>query len=105
MLTLSEMILSLANYCKEYLYRILYHWNDRHDISASFYYLDEIRWFSGGTTRPSFEKLDLRYAYLISRASDTRIELIGQNLLEDYTDYRAENTAEKTFLLRFSSGF
>lgn len=83
----------------------LYHWNDRHDLSASFYYLDEIRWFSGGTTRPSFEKLDLRYAYLISSASDTRIELIGQNLLEDYTDYRAENIAEKTFLLRFSSGF
>lgn len=83
----------------------LYHWNDRHDLSASFYYLDEFRWFSGGTTRPSFEKLDLRYAYLISKASDTRIELIGQNLLEEYTDYRAENTAEKTFLLRFSSGF
>jgi iron complex outermembrane receptor protein len=84
---------------------VLYHWNDRHDLSASFYYMDEIRWVAGGTTRPSFEKLDLRYAYLISNASDTRIELIGQNLLEEYTDYRAENIAEKTFLLRFISGF
>jgi iron complex outermembrane receptor protein len=83
----------------------LYHWNDRHDLSASFYHLGEIRWFNGATTRPSFEKLDLRYAYLISSASDTRIELIGQNLLGEYTDYRKENTAEKTFLLRFSSGF
>lgn len=83
----------------------VYHWNDKHDTSASFYYLDEIRWISGGTTRPSFEKLDLRYAYLISSANETRIELIGQNLLEEYSDYRAENIAEKTFLLRFSSGF
>ncbi|MFT5225085.1 MAG: iron complex outermembrane receptor protein [Polaribacter sp.] len=83
----------------------IYHWNDRHNLSASFYYLDDIRWFGGGSARPSFEKLDLRYACLISSANDTRVELIGQNLLEEYTDYSSDNIAEKTFLLRFSSGF
>ena len=84
---------------------MLYHWNDKHDTSASFYYLDEIRWNAGASITPSLEKLDLRYAYLISSKNETKIELIGQNLLEDYADYRAENIAEKTFLLRFSSGF
>ena len=83
----------------------LYHWNDRHDTSATFYYMDKIRWREGASARPSFEKLDLRYAYLISRSNETKIELIGQNLLESYADYRVENIAEKTFLLRVSGGF
>jgi iron complex outermembrane receptor protein len=83
----------------------LYHWEDRHNLSASYYYLDEVTWYAIGTPRPSYEKLDLRYTYLVSGTNDTRIELIGQNLLGDHTDDRVENIAEKTIFLRFSSGF
>jgi outer membrane receptor protein involved in Fe transport len=82
-----------------------YHLRDRHHVSASYYYLDEVRWRQGASVRPAFSKLDLRYGYIISQESNTQIELIGQNLLEEYSDYRPENIAEKIFFLRFSSGF
>jgi iron complex outermembrane receptor protein len=82
-----------------------YHLRDRHHVSASYYYLDEVRWIQGASVRPAFNKLDLRYAYTISQEGNTQIEIIGQNLLEEYSDYRPENIAEKIFFLRLSSGF
>jgi hypothetical protein len=64
-------------------------WYKTNDINA----MEEIR------------KLDLRYAYILDQQSETRIELIGQNLLEDYNDYKLNNLAEPIFLLRLSGGF
>jgi iron complex outermembrane receptor protein len=83
-----------------------YHWNSRHNFSASLYYVDEIRWtdVTDADVIQPVKKLDLRYAYLIDPQSETRFELIGQNLLEDYNDYFTENLAEPVFLLRISGG-
>ncbi|MCH8104989.1 MAG: TonB-dependent receptor, partial [Proteobacteria bacterium] len=84
-----------------------YRWNSRHKYSASFYYIDEMQWLStsdGNVIKP-VKKLDLRYAYIIDQKSETRIELIGRNLLEDYNDYTLDNLAEPIFQLRISGGF
>jgi len=84
-----------------------YRWNSHHSISASLYYIDEIRWLGvgdGNVIQP-VNKLDLRYAYIIDQQSETRLELIGQNLFEDHNDYLSENLAESVFLLRISGGF
>ncbi len=84
-----------------------YHWNSRHNFSASFYYIDEMRWLSTSKVNviKPVKKLDLRYAYIIDQRSETRIELIGRNLLEDYNDYTLDNLAEPIFQLRISGGF
>jgi len=84
-----------------------YRWNSRHNISASLYYIDEIRWLgvSDANVIQPANKLDLRYAYIIAQHSETRFELIGQNLLEDYNDYLLENLVEPVFMLRISGGF
>ncbi|MEE8364286.1 MAG: TonB-dependent receptor [Gammaproteobacteria bacterium] len=84
-----------------------YRWNSRHNFSASFYYIDAMQWLATpdiNVIQP-IRKLDLRYAYILDARSETRIELIGQNLLEDYNDYTLQNLAEPVFLLRVSGGF
>ncbi|MCH7881099.1 MAG: TonB-dependent receptor [Proteobacteria bacterium] len=84
-----------------------YRWNSRHNFSASFYYIDEMQWLATpdiNVIQP-IRKLDLRYAYIFDARSETRIELIGQNLLESYNDYFLDNLAEPVFLLRVSGGF
>ena len=84
-----------------------YRWNSRHNYSASFYYVDEMRWLGTGDINviEPIRKLDLRYVYTLNQQSETRVELIGQNLLEDYKDFTLQNLAEPIFLLRISGGF
>ena len=82
-----------------------YQWLASHSISASMYYIDEMEWLDTQDVTPSINKLDLRYAYTLDKTSETRIELIGQNLLEEYDDYLDGNLIERTYLLRVSGGF
>lgn len=84
-----------------------YRWNSRHSLSASYYYVDELEWLDQRESESlsATEKLDLRYAYTIDKISETRIELIGQNLLGDYYDYFPTNLNEKLYLLRITGGF
>jgi outer membrane receptor protein involved in Fe transport len=84
-----------------------YRWNPRHDFSVSFYYIDAMQWLDTADINAiePIRKLDLRYAYTLDERSETRIELIGQNLLEDYNDYFLDNLAEPVFLLRISGSF
>lgn len=84
-----------------------YRWNSRHNFSASIYYIDEMHWLETPDVNviQPIKKLDLRYAYTIDQQSETRFELIGQNLLEDYNDYKLENLVEPVFLMRISGGF
>jgi len=81
--------------------------NSQHNFSASFYYIDEMQWYKTGDLLAvdSIRKLDLRYAYIIDKRHEVQIELIGQNLLEDYNDYITTNLAEAIFLLRLSGNF
>ena len=82
-----------------------YQWLQKHNISASMYYIDKMEWLDTQDVTNSINKLDLRYAYTIDENSETRIELIGQNLLEEYNDYLVDNLNERTYLLRVSGGF
>ncbi len=84
-----------------------YEWQSKHSISASYYYIDEMIWLHtpSNTTIPSINKLDLRYSHLLDESSETRIEIIGQNMLEDYIDSLQENINERVYLLRISGGF
>jgi len=80
-----------------------YRINPRHEVSGAFYYLDEISWLDSGNEVAVARRLDLRYAYHLNNEID--IEVIGQNLLEDYGDYEEENIHDQVVYLRLSGGF
>ena len=81
-----------------------YRFKKSHELSTTYYYIDEMSWLDGGFV-PSINNLDFRYAYQIDPKSETKIELIAQNLLEEFEDYFPENIHERTIFLRFSGGF
>ena len=76
-----------------------------HQLSATLYYVDDVSWLDSKETIESNIKLDMRYQYLINRTYDTKLELIGYNLFEDFSDYSVENIQQKSFLLRVSTRF
>lgn len=83
----------------------LYEWQHKHSFSLFYYYIDDMEWFDTSDITPSINKLDFRYTYLLDESSETRIEIIGQNLAEEFIDYLPENLNERTYLLRVSGGF
>lgn len=80
-----------------------YRLTDRHEFSGAFYYVDEIQWLDSSADIPITRRLDLRYAYRM--ANGFQIELIGQNLLEEYEDYEPENLHDQVVYLRLSGSF
>ncbi len=74
-----------------------------HEVSASFYYLDQISWLDSGFHVPVTRRLDLRYAYRWQNG--IALEIVGQNLLEDVEDYEPENVHDQVVYLRLSGGF
>ena len=46
---------------------------------------------------PSINKFDFRYAYLIDEKRETQIELIAQNLLEEFEDYDPKTSTRGRF--------
>ncbi len=82
----------------------LYEWRSKHSFSASYYYIDEMAWLDARAI-PSINKLDLRYAYMLDEESETRIEIVGQNMLDEYIDYYPQNLNETAYFLRVSGGF
>ena len=75
----------------------------RHEISALFYYIDALSWLDSSADIPITRRLDLRYSLRLDR--QTRVELIGQNLLEDSPDYELENVHDQVVYLRLIAGF
>jgi iron complex outermembrane receptor protein len=75
----------------------------RHEISGVFYYTDDISWLDSNDDIPPARRLDLRYAYHLK--NEINIEIIGQNLYEDITDYEDENIHDQVVYLRLSGGF
>jgi len=82
-----------------------YKWQVKHSLAASLYYIDEMSWVDAPGPVPSIEKLDLRYTYLLDEGSETRIEVIGQNMLGGYYDYLPGQLNERVYMLRISGGF
>lgn len=74
-----------------------------HEISGNYYYLDEISWLDSRFDVPVARRLDLRYAYL--HGSGIKLEVIGQNLLEDFEDYEEENVRDQVVFVQLSGGF
>lgn len=79
----------------------------QHSVSGLFSYIDPFKWvdYSSGPTETPIRKLDLRYEYKFKDKNNTRIELIGHNLWEDYYDYFKQNIHKKAYLLRLTGSF
>jgi len=76
-----------------------------HQLSTSLYYVDQLSWIDVSYELDSHVKLDLRYQYMINRKFDTKLEVTGFNLYEEYAEYTNQTLQQKSFLLRFSSRF
>ena len=77
-----------------------YQIGDKHGISAGYYYVDEVMWLDATSDIPIAKRLDLRYVYRFN--NELNIEVIGQNLLEDFEDYETENVHDQVIYLRLS---
>lgn len=77
----------------------------KHQVSGALYTVDKISWVDEADDINGYEKFDMRYQYMINRDSDTRVELIGYNLLDDYFEYNLDHQQEKLLLLRISGRF
>lgn len=75
----------------------------KHGISAGYYYVDKVTWLDATSDIPIAKRLDLRYVYRFN--NELNIEVIGQNLLEDFEDYETENVHDQVIYLRLSGGF
>jgi hypothetical protein len=84
-------------------FSLLYRINRKHEVSTAFYYQDEISWLDSHDDIPIARRLDLRYIYRLN--NELNMELIGQNLLEDFEDYEEENVHDQVIYLRLSGGF
>jgi len=80
-----------------------YRVNQSHEVSAIFHYLDEVSWLDSGYEVPVARRLDLRYAYHLNNGM--KLEIIGQNLLEDFEDYEEENVHDQVVFIKLSGGF
>ena len=80
-----------------------YRVNPRHEVSAMFHYLDAVSWLDSGYEVPVARRLDLRYAYHLSNG--IKLEIIGQNLLEDFEDYEEENVHDQVVFIKLSGRF
>jgi iron complex outermembrane recepter protein len=83
------------------------HYNLRpyHQISGTLYFVDSMSWTGEKHPIDDYTKLDLRYQYTIEPSHDVTLELIGQNLLDDYVDYNNDRFHSRTYLLRLAGKF
>ena len=76
-----------------------------HQVSAGLYHVSEFSWADTSRRTDSYNKLDLRYQLTLEKKHDTRLELIGYNLLQQKAEYISSNKQQRTLLLRISSRF
>lgn len=75
-------------------------------ISAGYYYLDQMSWVLWGADVDSYDRLDLRLARDIHfSGADLKLELIGQNLGGDYYEFNNLNQFETRTFLRATLQF
>lgn len=78
---------------------------ERHQLSATFYRVDDFSWTDRSARIDSYDKLDVRFQYTINRKQDIQLELIGQNLLDDYSDYGTYKNQQQRLLVSLSGRF
>jgi len=75
-------------------------------MSAGYYYLDEMSWTLWGGDLDAYDRVDARLAKTFDlQNAELKIELIGQNLGGDYTEFHARNNFETRTFLRGSLQF
>lgn len=82
-----------------------YQINPFQQLSTTYYTVDDFSWADRRDTIESYTKLDLRYQHTLSSKNNITLELIGQNLAEEYSDYRMRSTHEQSILIRLSGQF
>ena len=79
--------------------------NKQHTVSGAYYYISKMEWLDLGSKDKSIQKLDLRYAYTFNQNLPLSLELIGQNLLKDYTDYVDHHVRSASYFVRLKGSF
>ena len=75
-------------------------------VSAGYYYLDEMAWTLWGGDTESYDRLDMRIARTFSfNGTDLKLELIGQNLGSDYKEFNQRNVFETRTFVRATVQF
>ena len=75
-------------------------------VSAGYYYLDEMAWTLWGGDTESYDRIDMRIARTFSfNGSDLKLELIGQNLGSDYQEFNQRNVFETRTFVRATVQF
>ncbi|WP_036859122.1 TonB-dependent receptor plug domain-containing protein [Porticoccus hydrocarbonoclasticus] len=78
------------------------HWQ----VSAGYYYLDDMVWILWGSETDAYRRLDVRIARQFPlRNADLKLELIGQNLGGDYVEFKQANRFETRTFLRATLQF
>ncbi len=78
------------------------HWQ----VSAGYYYLDEMAWTLWGGDTKSYDRVDMRIARTFNfSAADLKLELIGQNLGSDYQEFNQRNEFETRTFMRATVQF
>ncbi len=77
---------------------------ERHEFSGVWYHVGKFSWADRRRFTDSYDKLDLRWSYLIDADHSLRLELIGKNLYKDYADY-IKFEHEPVWVLRLSGEF
>jgi len=79
-----------------------YNLNSQHTLSASYNYISELDWLDTSQITPITRKLDLRYQFAIDKPTELKFEIVAQNVLDDFADYRDEQTQQTIVFIRFS---
>jgi iron complex outermembrane receptor protein len=74
-------------------------------VSAAIYSVDELSWADRKDDLESYTRLDIRYQYTLDVKNQVYLELVGQNLTDEYSDYRIGDIHEQSILMRISGRF
>ena len=77
----------------------------RHQLSSTIYTVGTFQMLDVKPSVVRYHRIDMRYQFTFDPKSDTRLELIGKNLHEDYDDYGHGRKQESSYLMRVSSRF
>ncbi len=78
--------------------------NPKQQISGVWYHIGRFSWYDRNAFTDSYDKLDLRWSYLLDPDHALRLELIGKNLAGNYDDY-IRYKHEPAWVMRLSGEF
>ena len=72
-------------------------------VSLNFTHVSKVLWRSDGSNVPAYDRLDLSITskFKIGK-SNAKLDLIAQNVLDEYIEFNTDNVFDTRFLLRFS---